>query len=1010
MNVLAAPAQAGNVQRNAGHSLTLDGQADTDYYAVYTTGSHGSVRNYVINVLDTGAPDDGADELAIHGFDNTDPLFNGYVPGTVTKRPTDDIFLLRASKCIDTERAYGISDVTTTGSHGVPTTCDSPSEQAHDPAFVALLHGDGSPDGGLAGYRSRLVGDEVSADLQRVNYDAALNGRLTVFGKGGNDYFAVDDNSAITSLDGGAGNDTFQIGQIFGTKRDEEAGALLPHDVFPVLIATTRGWLSPGTHAPLVAQGGTGNDEFTVYANQAELRLEGDDDNDLFVVRAFALAAVCDTSADLDGDCDFDDISLAANPVTGEFPRDLDNDGLCSTGENGYTGPTRRDNAVNGEPRDGICNNADAHTTTDPAEWEDDTIPLDANGVALPVIGLGFSTNRPLDIRAGGGEDEVSYNVNAPVSVDGGTGFDKLVVLGTEFADDFVITAKAIFGGGLNVRFANVEVVEVDGLEGDDEFYVQSTAFGTAYRVIGGLGSDTINVTGDVTEDIVTRELEGISGSIDHQITSGFDPLYDGLTVDGIDYNLATPDSGKVIIDDEGDEGTSVREGGSPGGGVPQVDSYSVRLAGQPGSNVYVTVSAARSPQEEADNAFLNPEAPGADSLSDGKADTLWLCTGGAPGSGDCDAPTDFKRFKWVAGQFVDEANRALVLEFTPSDWDDRQWVYVFAVDDPRSEGDRVVVVQHSTISQDEEFDAVAVRNVEVSLRDNDTPGVYVTQVKPGTSDEDGRTLVIEGSQFGVDYTGLEDELLVALQKDPGALTITVKLVLDAESQQAISLSSSDARWVQQTVGLSTSYLISFNGANWFMPVRVKVTARDDARREDPQSAQISFVRDASTVDPLGRYVFPNLRSGTGLTEVEVIDDETAGAVIVESGTGTIVGKCGNAGCTLPGDSDDYTIRLTKRPLGDVSAAVLTDGMVDVVSIGGVPVGPRRLPRDRRPDPDAPVPRQPQRGGDHDHARERLRARLVHRRRLRGRRPDPARRGGRGGRDDPERHRRHARR
>ena len=56
---------------------------------------------------------------------------------------------------------------------------------------------------------------------------------------------------------------------------------------------------------------------------------------------------------------------------------------------------------------------------------------------------------------------------------------------------------------------ATVEVVEVDGLEGDDEFFVQSTAFGVAYRVIGGLGSDSINVTGDVTEDIVTRELEG---------------------------------------------------------------------------------------------------------------------------------------------------------------------------------------------------------------------------------------------------------------------------------------------------------------------------------------------------------------------------------------------------------------------------------------------------------------------------------------------------------------------
>ena len=71
---------------------------------------------------------------------------------------------------------------------------------------------------------------------------------------------------------------------------------------------------------------------------------------------------------------------------------------------------------------------------------------------------------------------------------------------------------------------------------------MQSTAFGVAYRVIGGLGSDTINVTGDVTKDIVTRELEGVSGTVDHRLMSLLDRFYDGLAVDGIDYNLATPE------------------------------------------------------------------------------------------------------------------------------------------------------------------------------------------------------------------------------------------------------------------------------------------------------------------------------------------------------------------------------------------------------------------------------------------------------------------------------------
>ena len=62
------------------------------------------------------------------------------------------------------------------------------------------------------------------------------------------------------------------------------------------------------------------------------------------------------------------------------------------------------------------------------------------------------------------------------------------------------------------------------------------------------------------------------------------------------------------------------------------------------GRNVYVTISAARSAQEEADDAFANPEpTPTSNSLTDGEADTIWLCTGSAA---TCDDPNDFKRFK----------------------------------------------------------------------------------------------------------------------------------------------------------------------------------------------------------------------------------------------------------------------------------------------------------------------------------------------------------------------------
>src|SRR5690606_12292787 len=126
--------------------------------------------------------------------------------------------------------------------------------------------------------------------------------------------------------------------------------------------ATTRGWLSAGIGAPMVVHGGTGDDAFTVYSNQSELRLEGDDDDDVFVVRAFALAAV--STRDWNGDGSVD-------------AADLDAVSIDSNG-------------------DGVINFADADETT--TDWRDDHIVLD-EGVAVPKIGSNFSTARPLDIR-----------------------------------------------------------------------------------------------------------------------------------------------------------------------------------------------------------------------------------------------------------------------------------------------------------------------------------------------------------------------------------------------------------------------------------------------------------------------------------------------------------------------------------------------------------------------------------------------------------------------------------
>src|SRR6185436_10373491 len=114
----------------------------------------------------------------------------------------------------------------------------------------------------------------------------------------------------------------------------------------------------------------------------------------------------------------------------------------------------------------------------------------------------------------------------------------------------------------------------------------------------------------------------------------------------------------------------------------------------------------------------------------------------------------------------------------------------------------------------------------------------------------------------------------------------------------------------------------------------------------DTELAEIDGI---ATFNVGGEYVFPNLRSGPGRTPITVIDNETAGVVSIESGVGTLVVKYGDDLQTIPGPTDDYNLRLTKRPEAEndpyhlqspirVEVGILTDGLADVQSVNGVPV------------------------------------------------------------------------
>ena len=53
------------------------------------------------------------------------------------------------------------------------------------------------------------------------------------------------------------------------------------------------------------------------------------------------------------------------------------------------------------------------------------------------------------------------YLVNSLVDIDGGTGNDRLTIVGTEFGDKYVVQDGKIFGGGLTIKFTNIQRLDV---------------------------------------------------------------------------------------------------------------------------------------------------------------------------------------------------------------------------------------------------------------------------------------------------------------------------------------------------------------------------------------------------------------------------------------------------------------------------------------------------------------------------------------------------------------------
>ena len=497
--------------------------------------------------------------------------------------------------------------------------------------FVAHLHED------------TVAGGFTSA-VERINYDDNINGRLRIDGLGGDDQFYSDDNSAIMTIDGGAGSDFFQIGQVFGLDRIAGPDTMIaPGDEIET-VETTLGFLSRGISFPTTILGGDDGDRFVVYSNQALLKLFGEDGNDEFVVRAFVLTGT-------------DTLSTS------------------------------------------------------------DTI-----------------------ISGGDGDDAFEYNINAPVSINGGAGADSVVILGTERADNFVITEEGVQGAGLNVDFTAVERLEVDGLEGDDHFYVLSTDQDLVTTIIGGLGSDTVDVGGDVAGRIVALSVEGRSSFVNHAVFSD-DPAYNGVFAEGLQLNVASGDNGLVLVGETGGE-TSLVENDADGTiDADEEDSYTLTLselaADNPDTVLYLTVSAALAGFKENQLA--------------GKTVEIAVSNDGG---------TTFSEFRADHVLTFDSS----IIGADPLAWDRVITVMVRGVFDEAVEGEKQIVISHSTYAESastgeriDELTRSNVNNVEVTLYDDDKPGLIVSQLTADSAltanpIKDSSTVVFEGDTNGDFY------------------------------------------------------------------------------------------------------------------------------------------------------------------------------------------------------------------------------------------------------------------
>ena len=227
-----------------------------------------------------------------------------------------------------------------------------------------------------------------------------------------------------------------------------------------------------------------------------------------------------------------------------------------------------------------------------------------------------------------------------------------------------------------------------------------------------------------------------------------------------------------------------------------------------------------------------------------------------------------------VAIQVPENADVALdqtVLTFTADNWNTPQTVTVTAAQDDDAVADDPVVLTHTVSGGD--YDAVTAAEVEVTIIEDDTPGVTVS------------THAVEVPEGG------SQSYTIVLDTEPTA-NVTVAIQVPENADVALD----------QTV-------LTFTAEDWNTPQTVTVTATqdDDAVADDPVT--ITHAVSGGDYDAVT----------AAEVEVTIIEDDTPGVTVSET-----------ALTITEGESQSYTIVLDTEPAADVTVAIQLPENADV--------------------------------------------------------------------------------